>query len=54
MIKTEQMIDQIANNAIRLSNKTDLQPLIKAAGKVKYALLGEASHGTSWGTITAY
>lgn len=47
MIKTDQMIEQIANYAFRITNKTDLQPLIAAAGNAKYALLGEASHGTS-------
>ncbi|MFJ8246838.1 erythromycin esterase family protein [Peribacillus asahii] len=47
MLKTSQLIDEIKNYAVKFSSPTELQPLINAASRAKYVLLGEASHGTS-------
>ena len=47
MLKTDQLIDEIRNYAVKFSIPTELQPLIKVASNATYVLLGEASHGTS-------
>ena len=47
MLKTDQLIDEIRNYAVKFSSPTELQPLIKVASNATYVLLGEASHGTS-------
>ncbi|WP_462412715.1 erythromycin esterase family protein [Neobacillus sp. Marseille-QA0830] len=47
MLKTETLLDQIRKDAVRFSQPSELAPLVKDAGKAKYVLMGEASHGTS-------
>ncbi|RXJ00276.1 erythromycin esterase family protein [Anaerobacillus alkaliphilus] len=47
MIKTDQLIDQIAKHSVPFKETQDLKPLINKASNAKYVLLGEASHGTS-------
>ncbi|TLS36725.1 erythromycin esterase family protein [Pseudalkalibacillus caeni] len=41
------MVEQIKQDAVRLTNYDDLDYLINEIGDAKYVLLGEASHGTS-------
>jgi erythromycin esterase-like protein len=41
------LIDQIRKDAIEFRSNTDLDPVTALAGKARFALLGEASHGTS-------
>lgn len=47
MLKTEQYVDRIKQHAVRFSHTEDLSPVVQAAKRAKYVLLGEASHGTS-------
>ena len=47
MLKTDQLVDQIKKYAVPFLSATELKPLVQNAGKAKYVLLGEASHGTS-------
>ncbi|WP_046174772.1 erythromycin esterase family protein [Domibacillus indicus] len=47
MIKTDQYAALIKQHAVRFSEIDDLSPVIQAACRAKYVLLGEASHGTS-------
>ncbi|WP_088101974.1 erythromycin esterase family protein [Halalkalibacter urbisdiaboli] len=48
MLKDEQeFIRSIKENAIRFDKLEDMEPLLEEASKARFALLGEASHGTS-------
>ncbi len=47
LIKINKHIENIQNHSIPFRSIDDLAPLIKEAGKAKYVLLGEATHGTS-------
>ncbi|WP_042454715.1 erythromycin esterase family protein [Neobacillus dielmonensis] len=47
MLKTEALLDQIRKYAVRFSQPAELTPIVEAASKAKYVLMGEASHGTS-------
>ncbi|MEB1808458.1 MAG: erythromycin esterase family protein [Bacillaceae bacterium] len=46
MITTSELTEHIKKHAVPFKNTTDLDPLIQKASQAKYALLGEASHGT--------
>lgn len=41
------LTDMLARESVALQDTNDLDPLIKRIGDARYALLGEASHGTS-------
>jgi erythromycin esterase len=43
----EPLSDYIKNQAVRLTNNSDLNAIISEIGDARYVLLGEASHGTS-------
>jgi erythromycin esterase-like protein len=47
MNQQQQLIDQIRQDAIAFREPQDLQAIVDQASKVRFALLGEASHGTS-------
>lgn len=47
MIQTEQYVDRIKQHAVRFTHAEELAPIVQAAKRAKYVLLGEASHGTS-------
>ncbi|WP_102347688.1 erythromycin esterase family protein [Bacillus sp. Marseille-P3661] len=47
MLKTNHLIDDIKKYAVKFTNTSELQPVIKAASNARFVLLGEASHGTS-------
>ena len=46
-ITEENIVDVLKSTVMPLQTNEDLTPLINAAGKAEYVLLGEASHGTS-------
>jgi erythromycin esterase-like protein len=47
LVSTKSIEASIKNHAIPFQHSAHLEPLIEAIGDARYALLGEASHGTS-------
>ena len=47
LIKESNNVENIQKYSKPFANADDLDELVKEAGKAKYALLGEATHGTS-------
>lgn len=47
LIKINEHIENIQKHSKAFQGIDDLEPLIKEAGKAKYVLLGEATHGTA-------